>query len=220
MEDLKIIFARNLIMLRKQMKLTQIELAEKINYSDKAISKWERGESVPDVSVLLSLAKLFGVSIDFLVTEHNNEEIAGEQTSYASGVKKKNRLLISAITFLALFIVETIVFIALQGAVPSFWRNAMFCYAMPLPLVSVVAVVFGSLWGNKTIKFVAVSALIWTTLLDAFFIILLCGRLFPLVFVIGIPAEIVTMMSFKINILPGKQKNSKNKTDDEKTTDF
>ena len=68
MEDLKIIFAQNLIMLRKQMKLTQIELAEKINYSDKAISKWERGESIPDVSVLLNLAKLFGVDIDFLVT--------------------------------------------------------------------------------------------------------------------------------------------------------
>ena len=46
------------------MKLTQIELAEKINYSDKAISKWERGESIPDVSVLLNLAKLFGVNIE------------------------------------------------------------------------------------------------------------------------------------------------------------
>ena len=67
MEDLKIIFARNLIMLRKQMKLTQIELAEKINYSDKAVSKWERGESIPDVSVLLSLASLFGVTIDYIL---------------------------------------------------------------------------------------------------------------------------------------------------------
>ena len=56
MEDLKVIFAQNLIALRKQMKLTQIELAEKINYSDKAVSKWERGESIPDVSVLLLLS--------------------------------------------------------------------------------------------------------------------------------------------------------------------
>ena len=55
------------------MQLTQIELAEKINYSDKAVSKWERGESIPDVSVLLELSKLFGVSIDFLVTEHENK---------------------------------------------------------------------------------------------------------------------------------------------------
>ena len=201
MEDLKIIFAQNLIMLRKQMKLTQIELAEKINYSDKAISKWERGESIPDVSVLLNLAKLFGVDIDFLVTEHNNTEIAKEQTNYAAGIKKKNHLLISAITFLAMLIAETIVFISLQGsgAVKSVWRNIMYCYALPLPVFAIVGVVFSGLWAKKIVNFIA--ALIWTILADAFFIILLCGRSFPLVFVLGFPAEIVAMMSFKIKIL-------------------
>lgn len=205
MEDLKVIFAQNLIMLRKQMRLTQIELAEKINYSDKAVSKWERGESIPDVSVLLELAKLFGVSIDFLVTEHENKEIAKEQTSYAATVKKRNHILIAAITFVAILIAETIVFIALQGAMPNFWRNVMFCYALPLPLVSVVAIVFTGLWANRILSFAAVSALIWTVLADAFFIILLCGTIFPHVFILGIPAEIVAMMSYKIK-LPGRSK--------------
>lgn len=217
MEDLKIIFARNLIMLRKQMKLTQIELAEKINYSDKAVSKWERGESIPDVSVLLALAQLFGVSIDFLVTEHKNEEAAKEQTSYASSIKKRNRMLVAAITFVAILIVETIVFIALQGAIPSFWRNAMFCYAMPLPAVSVVAVVLSGLWATKGVSFAAVSMLIWTILLDAFLIIMLCGKIFPLVFVLGIPAEIVAMMSYKIKITVNMLKpknNEKERTDE------
>lgn len=217
MEDLKIIFARNLIMLRKQMKLTQIELAEKINYSDKAVSKWERGESIPDVSVLLALAQLFGVSIDFLVTEHKNEEAAKEQTSYASSIKKRNRMLVAAITFVAILIVETIVFIALQGAMPSFWRNAMFCYAMPLPAVSVVAVVLSGLWATKGVSFAAVSVLIWTILLDAFLIIMLCGKIFPLVFVLGIPAEIVAMMSYKIKITVNMLKpknNEKERTDE------
>lgn len=217
MEDLKIIFARNLIMLRKQMKLTQIELAEKINYSDKAVSKWERGESIPDVSVLLALAQLFGVSIDFLVTEHKNEEAAKEQTSYAASIKKRNRMLVAAITFVAILIVETIVFIALQGAMPSFWRNAMFCYAMPLPAVSVVAVVFSGLWATKGVSFAAVSVLIWTILLDAFLIIMLCGKIFPLVFVLGIPAEIVAMMSYKIKITVNMLKpknNEKERTDE------
>ena len=217
MEDLKIIFAQNLIMLRKQMKLTQIELAEKINYSDKAVSKWERGESIPDVSVLLALAQLFGVSIDFLVTEHKNEEAAKEQTSYAASIKKRNRMLVAAITFVAILIVETIVFIALQGAIPSFWRNAMFCYAMPLPAVSVVAVVFSGLWATKGVSFAAVSVLIWTILLDAFLIIMLCGKIFPLVFVLGIPAEIVAMMSYKIKITVNMLKpknNEKERTDE------
>ncbi len=191
-------------MLRKQMKLTQIELAEKINYSDKAVSKWERGESIPDVSVLLELAKLFGVTIDFLVAEHPDKEIAKEQTSYAASIKKKNRLLVSAITFVAILIAETIVFISIQGSAPDFWRNAMLCYAMPLPLVSIVAIVFGGVWKNKIASFVSVSVLIWSLLADAFFIILLCGTIFPYVFVLGIPAEIVAMMSFKIK-LPEKK---------------
>lgn len=199
------------------MKLTQIELAEKINYSDKAVSKWERGESIPDVSVLLALAQLFGVSIDFLVTEHKNEEAAKEQTSYAASIKKRNRMLVAAITFVAILIVETIVFIALQGAIPSFWRNAMFCYAMPLPAVSVVAVVFSGLWATKGVSFAAVSVLIWTILLDAFLIIMLCGKIFPLVFVLGIPAEIVAMMSYKIKITVNMLKpknNEKERTDE------
>lgn len=74
MEDIKSIFAKNLIQLRKQMKITQVEFAEKINYSDKAVSKWERGESIPDVAVLKSIGDFFGVTIDFLVTEHSESE--------------------------------------------------------------------------------------------------------------------------------------------------
>ena len=143
MEDLKIIFAQNLIALRKQMKLTQIELAEKINYSDKAVSKWERGESIPDVSVLMVIANLFGVSIDFLVTKHENDEIAKEQTSYAAGIKKKNRSLITAITFVAALVLELVVFITLQGANPdNLGWNALYCYVFPLPIIAIVAVVF------------------------------------------------------------------------------
>ena len=52
MEDLKQIFAENLSALRKKKGWTQMELAERLHYSDKAVSKWERGESLPDVVIL------------------------------------------------------------------------------------------------------------------------------------------------------------------------
>ena len=58
MKDVRQIIAENLIELRKVNKLTQLELAEKLNYSDKAISKWERGESLPDVEILCQIADL------------------------------------------------------------------------------------------------------------------------------------------------------------------
>ena len=74
MKDVRQIIAENLIELRKVNKLTQLELAEKLNYSDKAISKWERGESLPDVEILCQIAELYGVSLDYLVTKDHEEE--------------------------------------------------------------------------------------------------------------------------------------------------
>lgn len=67
--DVKKNVAKNIIELRKKNKWTQAELAERINYSDKAVSKWERGEAVPDIDTLYALAVLFNVSIDYFVQD-------------------------------------------------------------------------------------------------------------------------------------------------------
>ena len=74
MKDIKSILAKNLTDLRLQNHLTQLELAEKLNYSDKTISKWERGESSPDISVLVEIAELFGVTLDELVKSEGIEQ--------------------------------------------------------------------------------------------------------------------------------------------------
>ena len=58
------LLAKNLAYYRKASGLTQLELAEKFNYSDKSVSKWERGEGFPDVFVLKSLADFYGISVD------------------------------------------------------------------------------------------------------------------------------------------------------------
>ena len=63
MEDIKSIVAENIASLRQAHGMTQLELAEKLNYSDKTISKWERAESSPDISVLAEMAALFGVPL-------------------------------------------------------------------------------------------------------------------------------------------------------------
>ncbi len=74
MNDLKEIFAKNLSDLRVRNKWTQLELGEKLNYSDKTVSKWERGESIPDASVLKQIAELFGITLDEFLTDHSAEE--------------------------------------------------------------------------------------------------------------------------------------------------
>ena len=199
MQDVKVIFAQNLISLRKQMKLTQIELAEKINYSDKAVSKWERGESIPDVTVLMTIASLFGVTLDFLVTEHAEPEVVAEQTSYAKAVKKRNRLLVAAITFFAIAALETVVFATLQSVFGTLGENLLYCYVYPIPAAAIVAIVFTSLWARPSLRFWSVTLLIVSLILDAFLIPLrVAGKCIPWVFSIIIPAELVTMLSFKI----------------------
>ena len=74
MKELREIIGQNLTELRKQKGYTQISLAEKLNYSDKAISKWEKGTSLPSIDVLLDLANLYGVTLDYLVKEGDSKE--------------------------------------------------------------------------------------------------------------------------------------------------
>lgn len=200
-EDIKLIFAQNLISLRKQMKLTQAEFAEKINYSDKAVSKWERGESIPDVSVLKSIGDFFGVTVDFLITEHLPEEKVEHKTNYAKIVKNKNHFLISAITIAALLVCALTVFVSLQSANPdNLWINLECCFILPLPIYFVVLLIFSSLWAKKRVwKILFTSLLVWSLVTVSFFIVWLStGSAYPLVFIVGVPAQIIIFMSFGI----------------------
>ena len=83
-------------------KLTQLELAEMLNYSDKAVSKWERGESVPDVITLKKIADLFGVTVDYIITEHTEGE-----KPHVSKVKRNNQIVITLIAFFVVWLLGT-----------------------------------------------------------------------------------------------------------------
>lgn len=101
--------ANNISKLRKANNLTQIELANKLNYSDKAISKWERGESLPDIGVLNTIAQLFNVDMNYLVAEHTEEEFKKEEIE-----EKRNfvrDLLVLILWCIAIFFVATFIFI-------------------------------------------------------------------------------------------------------------
>ena len=63
MENVKAIVSQNLLRLRKENNLTQAELARRINYSDKAISRWEAGEVVPDLETIYALSEVFDVPV-------------------------------------------------------------------------------------------------------------------------------------------------------------
>ena len=107
MKDIKRILAKNLTDLRLRNHLTQLELAEKLNYSDKTISKWERGESSPDISVLVEIADLFGVTLDDLVKSETIEQ--NEVDSTPQQGKHNRRTIFYAVAIVA-FVIAVLIF--------------------------------------------------------------------------------------------------------------
>lgn len=192
MNDLKPIIAKNIIELRTAAGMTQIELAEKLNYTDKAVSKWERGESVPDVSVLLRIAELFGVTLDYLVHPHERKRTISELATE----KVRNRGLITGIGIVLVWLVATALYVSTDiASVPYIYRWLVFVWAVPAS--AVVWLILNSIWFNKKINYIIISLLVWSALASVYLTLLVYGiDVFNIwvLFILGIPAQIIILL--------------------------
>lgn len=186
MKDLKNIIADNINDLRKKKGMTQAELAEKLNYTDKAVSKWERGESVPDIGVLKAIADLFGVSLDYLVSEFHEKE--NEIKTY-NKTQKNNRVAITIISIFLVALVATLLFVILNSSISLGASLLTFIYAIPVAFI--VWLVFNSLWFNRRLNFMIISLLMWTVLFAIYGTLLFCGTNFWQMFLLGIPGQAI-----------------------------
>lgn len=150
MDDIKKIIANNIIELRAEAGMKQAELAEKINYSDKSVSKWERGESLPDVYILSQIAELYGVSVSALIGE-----IQPPKES-----KPHYHMFILLLSLALTMAVATLLFSMFMICKVDYPAWMFFVYA--LPVCSIICIVFTSLWWGILWQGVSVSALIWT----------------------------------------------------------
>ena len=187
MEDYKRIIANNIVELRKAVPLTQAELAEKLNYSDKAVSKWERGESIPDVIVLKQIADLFGVTVDYLLEDVH--PINAKMQSVPRQVRK-NRLLITGLSCMLVFLIATAVFaiLGMTTEVTKLWLAYVYC----IPICSIILIVFNSIWGKTKFNFLFITLLVWGILASLYLSIGDYSKW--LIFVIGIPAQVIIIM--------------------------
>ena len=187
--ELKNIIAKNIAELRKANGLTQLALAEKLNYSDKAVSKWESGASIPDVVVLKAIADRFSVSVDYLLrADHPAEsEVKREYTKR----QRRNRVLITVMACVLVWLIAASVHTGVNAAVPSEERIwLVYLYAVPVTLI--VYLVLNSVWGNRRVNFIVISALIWTSLLCIYISVqLFVSFNMWLLFMVGIPAQII-----------------------------
>jgi len=126
--------AERIVYYRKKEGLTQIELAEKINYSDKVISKWERGESIPNIEAIKSLADCFSISIDEIL---GNEEtiINDTQILEMKEIKGPSRLLKISIWFPTIFLIYTII--------QALWDGPSILVVISFPLFLVYLIIYG-----------------------------------------------------------------------------
>ena len=197
--DEREILAKNISELRIKAGLTQISFAEKLNYSDKAVSKWERGESIPDVFILKRIAELFGVSVDYLLEENH--------TSLTASIpeierKKRTRRMISLIAIFGVMILSVIYFAVhsafLESAPIKAWMS--FIYAIPLCLI--VALVFNSIWGEKRLSFVIIALLIYGIIISLHLTILLvAGYNMWYLYLIGAPSVVVVFLAARLTRL-------------------
>lgn len=200
MYEFKKTVAKNIAALRTNAKLTQAELAEKLGYSDKSISKWERAEALPDVYVLKSIADIFDVSVDYIITPHQ----ASERVSTRKETAMKNHSLITLISIIGLFLLATVAFTAVWIATgKALWL----IFVDTVPVAFIVLLVFNSLWFKKHNNLYIISLLIWS-ILSAFYLSLLITGVgnYWLVFTIGIPAQIVTVLCFGIKVGVSKKR--------------
>lgn len=185
MENLNSVVSQNIIKYRKRANLTQLELSEKLNYSDKAVSKWERGESLPDVSVLKQMADLFGVTMNDLCYEEKKKSNIVPET------KLSKHFYVSILSVGLVWLVATIVFVALLVFAPSIDKKWL-CFIYALPVSSIVAIVFNSIWGKKLINCILVSILIWTIIVSV--CLTASGSSINWLYLLGIPLQILTII--------------------------
>ena len=163
MTELKTIVAKNIATLRVAAHLTQFELGEKLSYSDKAVSRWERGEAIPDAYVLLQMAELFGVTVDFILKEHTEEEFLPkeEEPEVIVPQEKNNRRLVTWVSFLGVWALSLLIFVISSIVGNYFWLS--FIYAIPTSFL--VLFILNCVWGKRPLSVLYLSVTVWVALL-------------------------------------------------------
>ena len=202
-EKLKNQLGANIMAYRKRSHMTQAVLAEKLNYTDKAISKWERGESMPDVVTLVQLAELFGVTVNDLLVDPNalpentgKVEKAMEKVVEKTLKRKADKRIILGLSSVLVWFVALLLFVILSSLdFPNSW--VAFVYAIPVN--AIVLLSLRSAWQDFRWNQFLVSAIMWGGLLSLYISLLLFARwdMWKL-FLLGIPGQAAILLWFRM----------------------
>ena len=214
-EKLKDLIGKNIAFHRKRFGLTQAGLAEKLNYSDKAVSKWERGESIPDVITLAQLADLFEITVNDLVADPNvlpegtpgNLEKAMTQVSEKALRRKANKNIILGLSSSLVWFVALLSFVILSSF-PMLERYSFLLFFYAIPANAIVALSLLSAWHDFRWNKALNSIIAWGSLLSIHvsLLIFLNFNLWK-IYLLGIPGQVAIFLWFRM-YRPAKEKES------------
>src|SRR5690554_6705368 len=176
--------AENIAYYRKKMNLTQFELAEKLNYSDKSISKWERAEGIPTVVVLKEICDFFGITLNDIT---NAKKV---KINY----KMKKRVLIAYFYASIAFVVAVILYGIFNLIDINFAAWKLIIYA--IPIASLVLFIFSIIWNQRIETYLYLSSFIWTLALSFYVSISIPNKY--MIFIIAIPIHLFLLYLIRL----------------------
>ena len=193
MKAIKEILTENLVNLRKSHKLTQSELGSIIGYSDKAVSRWEHGEVMPDIETLDKIAKVYEVPVTFLLTEQKDVEKASKRAN-----QNGNKVIITLLSAITVWFIATIVYIGLMIIDKiNYWQ----IFVLAIPISCVIAIVFVAIWarkGRRPMMFIFVSVFLWSLLTYFFLHLSIFGHWLWMLFLLGVPLQIAIILALNL----------------------
>jgi transcriptional regulator with XRE-family HTH domain len=187
MDELKSVIASNIIRLRTAAGMTQAELGEKLNYSDKSVSKWERAEAVPDIYVMKQMSEIFGISIDSMTGEKDTVTPQNAQPFLPY-----RRSMIATLAVAGIWTAALLLFILFWILGSLHW--IIFVYAVPVSLVTVL--VLNSVWYEGKYNMYIVLFLV-LSLIGTVYLTFLRYNWWQLL-LLAIPGALIVFLSFRI----------------------
>ena len=202
-EKLKNQIGINIAAHRKRAGLTQAGLAEKLNYSDKAVSKWERGESVPDILTLMAIAKKLSVTVNDLITDPNALPENGGKVEKTMGKvvekalkRKANKNIILGLSSILVWFVALLIYVVLSSAgISKSWLA--FFYALPADCIVMLSL--RSAWQDFRWNRFLISGIMWGILVSIFATLLVIWNInIWRIFLLGIPGQAAILLWFRM----------------------
>lgn len=166
-EKLTKIISKNIAHFRKLSGMTQAELAAKLNYSDKSVSKWERGDGVPDVIVLNEMAEIFGVSLNDFTNESSLQK---KRIKPPLSLRKK--VIITVLSSVFVWFLMTTIYVLVSlilSYIHADYSGQWIIFIYAIPIMAIVDVVLSEVWKWKLASAIFVSMLIWGVTASVYF---------------------------------------------------